>query len=171
MRAAVDNLELNIVFGGDFKTGKTGLITRLIEDTFSPEHRGRIGVNKRTLNHEESGYSLNICETVGRENFQAVNQEVYALADTIVLVFDVTSMRTFNNLSRHLETIKAVTHPSTQLLLIGNKSDLGNRTVSEEEAEVWALQNDMFYLDFTAKNASKMTLISKLTEVILKNFV
>ena len=46
-------------------------------------------------------------------------------------------------------------------LLIGNKNDCSNRQVYMEEAEKWALENEIAYLDFTAEtNVRESYLVS-----------
>lgn len=48
-------------------------------------------------------------------------------------------------------------NPNTVIMLIGNKNDLEkNRQVSREEAEKFAQENDLFFLEASAKSAENV---------------
>lgn len=48
-------------------------------------------------------------------------------------------------------------NPNTVIMLIGNKSDLEkNRQVSREEAEKFAQENDLFFLETSAKSSDNV---------------
>lgn len=48
-------------------------------------------------------------------------------------------------------------NPNTVIMLIGNKSDLAkDRQVSREEAEKFAKENDLFFLETSAKSADNV---------------
>lgn len=59
-----------------------------------------------------------------------------------ILVFDITSQRSFENLSNWLYEIRNHSHQKIHLMLIGNKKDLASeREVSEEDAIKFAQEN------------------------------
>lgn len=48
-------------------------------------------------------------------------------------------------------------NPNTSIMVLGNKSDLDSkRQVTREEAERWAKENDLFYLETSAKAANNV---------------
>jgi len=95
----------------------------------------------------------------------------YKCAAVIAIVFDVSNRETFDSLENLYKRAKEHGSEGIELLLIGNKNDLPNRQVSYEEAEAWALQHNMCYLDFSAMNGHHVTLESKIREVIDKRFI
>lgn len=74
-----------------------------------------------------------------------------------MIVYDITSRTTFNNCQYWLNEIKN-NRESTRdmaITLVGNKTDIVNgnedlREVSEEEAQVWAQQNHMEFIETSA---------------------
>ena len=86
-----------------------------------------------------------------------------------MLVFDVSSDESFIYLDKWKKEIDAHRGPDSELLAIGNKNDLeSERTVSVDNGEAWTLENDAFYLDFSAKCGSSLTIKSKLEEIANK---
>ena len=85
-----------------------------------------------------------------------------------MVVFDLTCRKSLDSLQNtFLSDILSFAGPTAQYLLIGNKSDLP-RQVTADEAESWALQNNCFYLEMSAKDTPRETVISKLEEVANK---
>ena len=67
-----------------------------------------------------------------------------------MLVFDVTNKKSFDSLVKWLEDIKEEDN-NFSMILFGNKCDLPNREVSEEEAENFAKKNNIPYMKTSAK--------------------
>jgi hypothetical protein len=70
-----------------------------------------------------------------------------------MLVFDVTSQSSFDNLHNWLSEIYEYCGKGNELfkIVIGNKTD-ASRVVSRELAEDWAKQHNMEYMEISAKN-------------------
>ena len=99
------------------------------------------------------------------------SHEIYILKklSVCILVFDTSDSLTFKNLTnKFILNIKKNFTLTAEILLIGNKSDKPERQVTIDEAESWALENDAFYLDFSAKKDARFVIISKLDEIIEK---
>lgn len=82
---------------------------------------------------------MQIWDTAGQERFKAMAPLYYRNANAALLIFDLTSHASFEEVkSWILELQKNVQEPMF-LLLVGNKSDLvDKRAVSKEEAFVYA---------------------------------
>ena len=67
-------------------------------------------------------------------------------------MYDITRRSTFNHLSTWLADARSLTNPKTTIFLIGNKSDMeAERDVTYEEAKQFADENDLLFLECSAK--------------------
>ncbi|OXA60983.1 Ras-related protein Rab-13 [Folsomia candida] len=70
----------------------------------------------------------------------------------IMLVYDITSKRTFENVTNWLQEIREHATEGVEKILIGNKCEMENsRQVSQEEAKAIAQENDMLFFETSAK--------------------
>ena len=59
----------------------------------------------------------------------------------------------FENIENWLDKVKVNCPPEVTIMLVGNKCDLeGHRQVSAEEAQRYAEQHDMLFIETSAKN-------------------
>lgn len=81
-----------------------------------------------------SNYSFQIWDTAGQERFQSLGVAFYRGADCCVLVFDVASPGSFKSLDGWRDEFLIQASPSDPdhfpFVVLGNKADLENRTVS-----------------------------------------
>ena len=70
---------------------------------------------------------LQLWDTAGTERFRSVSRSYYRGAAGAILVYDVSSMPSFNALPTFLNDARALASPNLTLLLAGNKVDLATR--------------------------------------------
>lgn len=113
---------------------------------------------------------LQIWDTAGQERFRTITQSYYRSADAIVLVFDVTTVTSFNNLSEWLSEVSRYAGNNVHRTLIGNKCDLTEREVKSELATAFASQHNMPYLETSAKNSENIDeLFRRLAQTLRDN--
>ena len=137
--------------------GKTAILKRLIDGTFTEESQSTIGVefDSTMLTVENKKVKLQIWDTAGQERFRSISKAYYRNAVGVILVFDLTERKSFDDLSTWLNDVHTLCDPNAVIQLIGNKSDLdSSRTVSLAEAENFAKRNQMNYLETSAKSGS-----------------
>ena len=70
-----------------------------------------------------------------------------------MLVYDITDKGSFENIENWLEKVKINCPPNVTMMLIGNKADLEDqRQVSRDEAEKYAQEHDMIFMETSAKD-------------------
>jgi Ras-related protein Rab-1A len=75
----------------------------------------------------------------------------YKNAFGVILVYDVTSKKTFTNLQQWLVEVNEFTIGEVPKLLVGNKSDLvDRRQVEEATAAQFAAERNMAYIETSA---------------------
>ena len=141
---------------GKSGTGKSSLLMRFADEEFSESYISTIGLDfkVRTINLNGKEVKLQIWDTAGQERFKTITSSYYRGADGIFLVFDLSCRSSFTDLPRWIKDIsKYNVNLKTNFFLLGNKSDLKHeRQVSHEEAFKFANQNNMEYLETSAKD-------------------
>ena len=140
---------------GDSAVGKTALCHALLNLDFSEDALASIGIDKlETKFPLKNGKEIKLIlwDTAGQERFRSMAKQTLRAVQGIVVVFDVTAKRTFENVNLWLEDIKeCIDNPC--LVLFGNKADMPNEKweVTKEEAEQYAKKMNLQYFETSAK--------------------
>jgi Ras-related protein Rab-2A len=100
---------------------------------------------------------LQIWDTAGHEAFQSITRSYYKGAVGALLVYDITRRETFSHLIKWLSEVKENASKDITIILIGNKNDLEKgRQVSFEEGESFAKENNLLFLETSAKTSKNI---------------
>jgi Ras-related protein Rab-1A len=153
------NLPHNYLFRicllGDAGVGKTSLITRFCDNSFNINYNNTIGLDFRvvTLKYKDIISKVHIWDTAGQERFRFLALNYLHNSHGFVFVYDITDKNSFNNIENWITTALDKNKKSIANFLIGNKCDKeGERQVSREEAERFAKEKNLFFLETSAKN-------------------
>jgi small GTP-binding protein len=128
-----------IVILGDAAVGKTSLINRFVENSFSEDYRATLGANivRKDVNLNNTKVRLIMWDLAGQEKYQVVRSMYFQGCQGALLVYDVTRYSTFDSInSKWLRDFKKYVKKEGAYILIGNKSDLTDqRTVTEERGK------------------------------------
>ncbi|KAI8922632.1 small GTP-binding protein [Entophlyctis helioformis] len=144
---------------GDSGVGKSCLLLRFADDTYTESYISTIGVDFkiRTIELEGKTVKLQIWDTAGQERFRTITSSYYRGAHGIIVVYDVTDQETFNNVKQWLQEIDRYASEGVHKLLVGNKSDLENKKVVDfKTASDFAAQLGIPFLETSAKNATNV---------------
>ena len=103
------------------------LMLRFTEEKFSTDILPTVGLDFRVKVMDHKGYSVkqSIWDTAGQERVKNITSAYYRVAHGVVLVYDLTSRRSFENLDNWLlEEAKYNTDKKIVKLVVGNKNDL-----------------------------------------------
>jgi len=140
---------------GDSGVGKSCLLLRFSDHTYTDHHISTIGVDFKVKTFEVDGkvVKLQIWDSAGQERFRTVVSNYYRGAHGIILVYDVTDSKSFENIKQWLHEAEQLT-PTVRKLLLGNKSDLATkRQVPYDLARDFANKLDIPFLETSAKAA------------------
>jgi len=141
---------------GDSGVGKSCLLLRFADDTYTESYISTIGVDFkiRTLDLQGKTCKLQIWDTAGQERFRTITSSYYRGAHGIIVVYDVTDKESFNNVKHWMNEIDKYAADSVNKLLIGNKCDLSTKKiVSYDEAKELADSLGVNFMETSAKNA------------------
>jgi len=144
---------------GDSGVGKSCLLLRFADDTYTESYISTIGVDFkiRTIQLEGKTIKLQIWDTAGQERFRTITSSYYRGAHGIIVVYDVTEMETFNNVKQWLHEIDRYATEGVNKLLVGNKSDLiSKRVVDTATAKDLADSLSIPFLETSAKSATNV---------------
>ena len=146
---------------GDSSVGKTCFLLRYCDKTFQEAHLSTIGLDYRlksmTLNNEKN-IKLQIWDTAGQDRFRALTKNYYKGANGIILIYDISTTQTFENVKVWINQIKEEANANVIIYLVGNKIDLpkDKRTVSEEEGQKLADEYKFLFKEASAKEGTNV---------------
>ena len=110
---------------GETGVGKSSIMLRYTDEKFMPDILPTVGLDFRVKVMELAGYSvkISIWDTAGQERFKNISSSYYRGAQGVVLVYDITERRTFNNLGRWLEELDRYGGEKMVKVVVGNKRD------------------------------------------------
>ena len=116
---------------GDSGVGKSCLLLRFADDTYTESYISTIGVDFkiRTIELDKKTIKLQIWDTAGQERFRTITSSYYRGAHGIIVVYDCTDQDSFNNVKQWLEEIDRYACDNVNKLLVGNKCDLTAKKV------------------------------------------
>lgn len=139
---------------GDSGVGKTSILFKFSEDTFSPAFISTIGIDFkiRTIEVDGKKIKLQVWDTAGQERFRTITTAYYRGAMGIMLVYDVSLLKSFENISNWIRNIEMHATQDVELMILGNKCDIADkRQVSKEKGEQLALQHSIKFMETSAK--------------------
>ena len=159
-----------VVVIGAASTGKTAIVDQLLTGKFSEQTKTTVGVDYRPYRVDVKQHvcQLELWDTAGQEQYKAVAKTYFRAAVGCVLVFDVTSQASFDDLQFWLSQFRLLADPNAIVLLVGNKVDLESaRQVQPDVAEQFAKDHLLEYLETSAVTAMNIKeVFEKLTREI-----
>jgi Ras-related protein Rab-8A len=158
---------------GDSSVGKTCLLKRYTDDTFQDVYLSTIGFDykfKRVTLNNGKKIKVQLWDTAGQERFHTIAKSYYKGAHGILLIYDVTNQKSFENIKKWLAQIKEEASSKVVVILVANKIDCEKRVVSREDGESLAESFGLGFHESSAKNnvnvnESFQDLIEKIYEV------
>merc|ERR1711937_59024 len=143
---------------GDSGVGKSAILLRFADDTFTESYISTIGVDFkiRTIDLEGKTIKLQIWDTAGQERFRTISSTYYRGAHGIIIVYDITNIESFHNVQRWMQEISKYAKENVSKLLVGNKSDLTQRAVTESEGKAFAKEHSLPFLETSARTGANV---------------
>lgn len=154
---------MKVIILGDSGVGKTSLMHQYVQKKFTKEYKATIGADFLTkeIEIDDKKVTMQIWDTAGQERFQSLGVAFYRGADCCVLVYDVNSVKTFEDLDHWrdeflLQAGFSDNGENFPFIVLGNKIDVDegrSRVVLEKKAKQWcSTKGNIPHFDTSAKD-------------------
>ncbi|MHA1232374.1 MAG: GTP-binding protein [Candidatus Helarchaeota archaeon] len=152
-----------IVVIGDPGVGKTTLMLQYTEKKFQELYIPTVGVQvsvKDILLTDENNRTVKIAlyiwDIAGQVRFSKIRKLFYEGANAFIIVYDLTDKETFINSSRWYKDVLDILGEEIHGCLVGNKSDLPNRVISEQSGKILADKMGLKFIETSAKTGENV---------------
>ncbi|XP_023012127.2 ras-related protein Rab-28 [Leptinotarsa decemlineata] len=163
--------QFKVVFLGDGNVGKTSLIRRFCYDEFSRHYSQTVGVDfymKRLTLSKGKEVSIRIFDLGGIQVTGQMLKNYLFNANMIVLVYDITSSSSFDNLVSWLNIVKNAIDYPTEVVVYGNKNDSEHkRTVGLDRTKRFVAETQLVHFLVSAKTGENVS--SCLTDLVARH--
>lgn len=151
--------QFKLVLLGESAVGKSSLVLRFVKGQFHEFQESTIGAAflTQTVCLDDTTVKFEIWDTAGQERYHSLAPMYYRGAQAAIVVYDITNTDTFARAKTWVRELQRQARPDIVIALAGNKSDLGTRrTVEYEEANAYAEENGLLFMETSAKNANNV---------------
>jgi len=157
-----------VILLGTIEVGKTSLIVRLTEDTFTEGKLENFDKKDITINVDGRPVKLQITDTAGQERFRTLTSSYFRKADAMIIVYDITNKESFEDLDGYIKEGTRYSERSDKFV-VANKVDLADRRVIEAaQGQKLAQSQGLPYLEVSAKTGEN---VKKLFESVARRLV
>ena len=151
-----DKCQLLII--GNSIVGKTSILTKYTSKSYTESYVATVGLDFFTKDEtiDNKIIRIKIWDTAGQERYKAITKCFFQRAQGIIIVFDVTNKRSFDDLKMWIDSINSQSKLTEDLenmpiIIIGNKIDLPKRVIDKETALNFAKEQNLDYYETSAK--------------------
>ena len=151
-----DDCVYKILLLGDTSVGKTCFLLKYTDNKFQIKHMSTIGLDYRVKSITlKSGkpVKLQLWDTAGQDRFRAITKSYYKSANGVILIYDITSIQTFDNVKTWISQIKEQSSQDIVIYIVGNKTDMEEeRKIKTEEGKKLADEYGFPFIETSAKS-------------------
>ena len=164
-----------ILLLGDTSVGKTCFLMRYTDNTFQEIHMSTIGLDYKLKNVQlDDGkmVKIQIWDTAGQDRFRSTTKNYYKGAHGIILMYDVTNKKSFDNVRNWINQIKEEVSEKVSIILVGNKiDDEEHRVVGTEDGQKIAKELGLMFFECSAKSGFNIDLtFNELVKKTVENY-
>ncbi len=166
------NYLFKLLLIGDSGVGKSSIVLRFADDTFSENYISTIGVDFkiRTISVNNKIIKLQIWDTAGQERFRTITTSYYRGAHGIIIVFDLTNINSLENIDQWFDNIHKYGNENIQKILVGNKSDLlRDKNITQLYIQEIIDKYNLIYIESSAKKDININNIFNELSLLLLN--
>ena len=157
MKQGVNSFKIVVV--GASAVGKSSIVQRLVQGTFTEDGTTTCGADFYTYQCPiDSDYvKLQIWDTAGQERFRSISKSYFRNAAGAILVYDITDMNSFDQLTDWLNDLQSLCLPNAYILLVGNKADLeAQRQVGAQQIKEFSDRHKLETIETSALNGKNV---------------
>eukprot|EP00694_Reclinomonas_americana_P008149 EC799852.1.p1 GENE.EC799852.1~~EC799852.1.p1 ORF type:complete len:247 (+),score=69.78 EC799852.1:113-742(+) len=156
MAAPNKTLTYKLVLLGESAVGKSSLVLRFVRGQFFEYQESTIGAAflTQTVPLNDTIVKFEIWDTAGQERYHSLAPMYYRGAAAAIVVYDITNPHSFEKAKDWVKELQRKSSANIVIALAGNKVDMKDkRRVATEDAEQYATDNGILFLETSAKNS------------------
>mmetsp|Transcript_13174 Transcript_13174/g.30012 ORF Transcript_13174/g.30012 Transcript_13174/m.30012 type:complete len:215 (-) Transcript_13174:163-807(-) len=159
-----------VILIGDQQVGKTCLLTRYLDNTWSDAVEATIGVDFKTRTEKVGNIDvrLQLWDTAGQERFRSLTTTYLKKSAAAVIVYDVTNKTSFATVQSWLKEVRNASEDPL-IFVVGNKMDMHEeREVTSDEGLQVAKLVKAEFAEVSAKTGDNVSMLfQKIAETLL----
>ena len=162
------SLIFKMILIGDSGVGKSNILSRYINNSFSETTRSTVGVELSAKVEEinNTKIKIQIWDTAGQERYKSITKTYYKGAKGALIVYDITNKESFKNVDKWINDLKESGDDDVSILIVGNKCDLeASREVTTDEVKKKA---ELYKMDYCETSALKGENIDNAFRTLIK---
>lgn len=168
-----EKFEFKVIMIGPAFSGKTSLVKRYVTQAFIDTYNVTVGLDfqSKEIQIGKKTVKLNIWDTAGTEMFQSLSRSYFRKCFAAIVVFDINEKKSFESLDTWIKFYRDNKEKSLDdmMYLVGNKTDINKKAVSDEEVNNFLKLNNM--KKFFKTSAKSGDNVDKLFERIAKDLI
>ena len=166
-----------IITVGNSGVGKTSIIKRYIYNTFEDNTLSTVGLDfllKTITLKNEKEIKLKLIDTGGQEKFRSLSKTYFRNAEGVLFVFALNNEQSFIEIKDWIKMFQDAHNgnPNIPKFLVGNKCDLNEKNIKQNDIDDFAKDNNLKYVETSAKDNILITeLFQEIGEILYKDFV
>ncbi|XP_048820768.1 ras-related protein Rab-37 isoform X1 [Lagopus muta] len=161
--SATVGIGFTVMLLGDSGVGKTCFLLQFKDGAFlSGTFIATVGIDFRNKVVAVDGVKVKlqqIWDTAGQERFRSVTHAYYRDAQALLLLYDITSKMSFDNIRAWLTEIHEYAQKDVVIMLLGNKADVSSeRMVRTEDGASLAREYGVPFMETSAKTGMNVEL-------------
>ncbi|XP_065909142.1 ras-related protein Rab-7L1-like [Dysidea avara] len=147
--------QFKVLIIGDPSTGKTSFVERYVNRRWLPHYKPTFGAeyHQRSIRWSESDViRLHLWDMAGQDQFQVMCRSYYQGASGCCVLFDVTNQKSLESCAKWKKEVDTrVTQANgdpVPSILLANKSDLVDKTISQDSIEKFSKDNGFIYWNY-----------------------
>lgn len=130
-----ENYKLYVMGSGG--VGKSALTVRLVQNRFSPAYDPTIEDSYvKLLTVDGKQVKLDILDTAGQDDFEAIRETYMRQGNGFIIVYALNDSASFDAIDKFQKDIRLTSgKPDIPIVACGNKCDLPDRAIDEDEAK------------------------------------
>ncbi|VVC45112.1 Small GTP-binding protein domain,P-loop containing nucleoside triphosphate hydrolase,Small GTPase [Cinara cedri] len=165
-----------VIIIGDPTVGKTAFVKRYVQNSYTREYKGTVGVDfalKIIKVSDTETIKLQLWDIAGQERFTWMTRVYYKDAHGCVIMFDLSNKNSFIN---SLKWKKDVDTKCTQsdgnpipCMLLGNKCDLAQRQIDQLDIEAFYKENN--FIGWTETSAKDGLMVNDSMQFLINSMM
>ena len=150
----IKRTKFNVCLLGEGKVGKTCILSVYNGNPFDENTLVTIGLDHYidTVKFDGINYKIKIFDTAGQERYRSISTNTIQISDGFIIVYAVNDRKSFELIDFWINVIGEKCNIKNKILvLVGNKIDVENREVTNEEGVNYAKSKNMKYYETSAK--------------------